>query len=312
MGYQERDYYREEGPSDPLGIGALSMTSKIIIVTVLVYLIDLFFGVERKELANGGERVIHHVTNFLALHADWWLRPWQIYQLLTSGFAHDPDDPKHILFNMLGFFFFGRLLEERWGGKGLLKYYLISIIFCGLVWSARHFFMLGDRDGSCIGASGGVTAVIILFCLQNPKANIQFMFIPMPAWLAGAIIVGIDLLGIDFTPDPHKPQTAFDAHLAGAAFAVAVWGLKINFARLTWLDAPGKWFKKIGSYFKSRPNLRVHTESANFSGRDEDEDLEIEGDRILAKISTHGDASLTSKERRTLEKYSRLMRERRK
>lgn len=312
MGYQERDYYREEGPSDPLGIGALSMTTKIIIVTVLAYLIDMFFGVVRVELPDGRESVVHHVMRFLALEAGWWVQPWKIYELLTHGFAHDPNDPKHILFNMIGLYFFGRYIEDRWGGKGLLKYYLISIIFCGLVWSARHFFIMGQPLMVCIGASGGVTAVIILFCLQNPKATILLMFVPMPAWVAGIVIVGINLLGVDFSPKPGEPQTAFDAHLAGAVFAVAVWGLKINFGRMTWLDAPGKWLKTIGGWFKSRPNLRVHTDSTHYSSDDEDDDLEMEGDRILAKISTQGDASLTAKERKTLEKYSRLMRERRK
>lgn len=312
MGYQERDYYREEGTSDPLGIGALSMTTKLIIVTVLVYLIDMFFGVERTVLP--GNRVIetHHIANFLALKANWFVKPWEIYGLLSHGFAHDPDDPRHILFNMIGFFCFARMLEDRWGGKALLRFYLAAIVFCGLVWSARHFF-LGDPRATCVGASGGVTACIILFCLQNPKATIFLMFVPMPAWIAGIVIVVINMLGVDFSSAPGKPQTAFDAHLAGAVFAVAIWGLKINFARMAWLDAPGSWFKKLGGYFKSRPNLRVHTDSAHYSsGGDEDEDLEMEGDRILAKISTQGDASLTAKERRTLEKYSRLMRERRK
>lgn len=300
MGYQERDYYREEGTSDPLGIGALSMTTKLIIITVLVYLIDMFFG--------GPD---HEVMQFLKLDVNWWRQPWQFYTFLSYGFAHDPNDPKHILFNMMGLFFLGRMLEERWGGKALLRYYLTAIVFCGLVWFARHSIM-GVPKMQLIGASGGVTACVILFCLQNPKATIGLMFVPMPAWVAGIIIVLLDLFGVDFTPDPNKPQTAFDVHLAGAAFAVAVWALKINFGRIPWLDAPGSWFKKLGSFFKSKPNLRVHTDSANYTNLDEDEELEIEGDRILAKISTHGDASLTAKERRTLEKYSRLMRERRK
>lgn len=301
MGYQERDYYREEGTGDPLGLGNLSMTTKIIIVTVLAYLIDIFFG-----------GPTHQVVQFLKLDADWWIKPWKAYGLLTYALAHDPNDPKHILFNMMSLFFLGRMLEERWGGKALLRYYVTAVVFCGLVWSVRHFFFMAPPRAPVIGASGGVTACVILFCLQNPKATIGLMFIPVPAWVAGVILVTMDLLGVDFTPDPNKPQTAYDVHLAGAAFAVAVWGLKLNFGRISWLDSPGSWSKKLGSFFKSRPNLRVHTDTANYADLDEDEELELEGDRILAKISTHGDASLTAKERRTLEKYSRLMRDRRK
>jgi membrane associated rhomboid family serine protease len=300
MGYQERDYYRDEGAGGPLGLSNLSMTTKLIAVTVLVYLADIFFG-----------GVTHSVIRFLSLEAGWWVQPWKVYELLTYGFAHDPLDPQHILFNMIGFFFFSRPIEERWGGKGLLRFYLAAIVFCGLIWSARHFFLEGQPLMQCVGASGGVTAVIILFCLQNPRATIFLMFVPMPAWAAGLIIVALNLLGVDFSPEPGRPQTAFDTHLAGAAFALAVWKLNINFGRMRWLDAPDSWIKKITDFFQGRPNLRVHTDSAYYGQEDDEEELEAEGDRILAKISTHGDGSLTPQERRTLERYSRLMRERR-
>jgi membrane associated rhomboid family serine protease len=300
MGYQERDYYREEGADDPLGLRALSMTTKIIIVTVIVFLADLFLG--------GSE---HRITEALLLHADWWRRPWEFYQLLTSGFVHDHQSIRHIVGNMIGLWMFGRMLEERWGGIGLLRYYLISIVFCSLVWSARHYFLLNEEHARCLGASGGVMACIILYCLLNPRATmLDKVLLPVPVWVIGAIYVTIDLLGIQFGNEPGKPKTAFDAHLAGAAFAVAVWALKINFGRNAWLDAPGRWLRPLTNWLKRRPSLRVHRESSQ--ELDELDALEIEGDRILAKISSDGDASLTAKERRTLEKYSRLMREKRK
>jgi membrane associated rhomboid family serine protease len=302
MGYQERDYYREEGTDDPLGIRSLSMTTKIIIATALVYLVDMFFGGDN-----------HAVTRQLGLHADWWINPWNFYQLLTHGFTHDWQNIQHILFNMLGLWFFGRMLEERWGGLGLLQYYLLSIVFCGLVWSGRHYFLMGDENGWCVGASGGVTAVIILFCLYYPQARVLLMFFPMPAWAAGLLIVLMNVAGIDFKPPVEgKPETAFDAHLAGAVFALAVWALKIDFSRWKLINIPGGWLRKVKGWFKSRPNLRVHTDAPYHDDHDEDDNLVIEGDRILAKISTQGDASLTAKERRTLEQYSRLMRDKRK
>ncbi len=299
MGYQERDYYREEGTDDPLGIRSLSMTTKIIIVTALVYLVDLFFGGE-----------LHTITGQLALRANWWLRPWYGYQLLSYGFAHDPYKINHILFNMVGLWFFGQMLEQRWGGRGLLKFYLVSIVFCGLFWSARHFFF-GVPTGPLVGASGGVTACIIMFCLLYPQARVFMLIFPMPAWVAGLIIIASNVAGIDFKPAENGgPRTAFDVHLAGAAFAAIVWGLKIDFGRWKWFNIPGgSWWRRIKGWFKSRPNLRVHSDVVD---PDDDDQLEAEGDRILAKISTQGDASLTAKERRTLEQYSRLMRDKRK
>jgi hypothetical protein len=43
---------------------------------------------------------------------------------------------------------------------------------------------------------------------------------------------------------------------------------------------------------------------------DEEEDLEVQADRLLAKIARQGEASLTSQERRILETYSRRIRDR--
>jgi membrane associated rhomboid family serine protease len=296
MGYQERDYYREDETPDPLGLRSLSMTAKIIIVTVIVYLANMFFGGDDNTL-----------TKALSLDADWWVKPLHAYQLLTYGFAHDWKRINHILFNMFGFWIFGRMLEDRWGGAGLLRYYLSSIVFAGLVWSGRHFF-LGIPTLGLIGASGGVTACIVLFCFFNPQARVFVMFFPMPAWAFGILIIGSDLAGVLFRPAALGTNTAFDAHLAGTVFAAAVWALGIDFGRMK-LGFSGGWWRKLKSLFKSKPNLRVHSEPAY---RDEDDDLEAEGDRILAKISTQGDASLTAKERRTLEQYSRMVRDKRK
>ena len=50
-------------------------------------------------------------------------RPWT---LVTYMFVHA--GPMHVIFNMLSLFFFGPVLEERWGGKEFLKFYLL----CGL------------------------------------------------------------------------------------------------------------------------------------------------------------------------------------
>ena len=45
------------------------------------------------------------------------------------------------------------------------------------------------------GASGGVTAVFILFVLYYPRQTVYFLgLLAMPAWVIGAIVIGLDLL----------------------------------------------------------------------------------------------------------------------
>ena len=57
--------------------------------------------------------------------------------------------------------------------------------------------------------------------------------------------------------------------------------------------------------FKSRPKLRVHNPDSA------DNKLKEQADQILAKINEHGEESLTSKERRILNKYSQKLRKNR-
>lgn len=57
-------------------------------------------------------------------------RPWQI---LTHMFMHA--DIGHLFGNMLGLFFFGRMLEMRWGGQRFLFFYLIT----GFAATVLHF-----------------------------------------------------------------------------------------------------------------------------------------------------------------------------
>jgi membrane associated rhomboid family serine protease len=54
-------------------------------------------------------------------------------QLLTYMFMHDAGSFSHILFNMFAVFIFGRVIEQVWGPKRFLLYYLITGIGAGLV-----------------------------------------------------------------------------------------------------------------------------------------------------------------------------------
>src|SRR5688572_12808375 len=76
------------------------------------------------------------------------------YQLFTTMFLHAPSVGNfiHILFNMFALYMFGRVLENVWGSKRFLIYYLA----CGVGASAAHLLMQHFMDGfaPAIGASG--------------------------------------------------------------------------------------------------------------------------------------------------------------
>lgn len=67
------------------------------------------------------------------------------YQLITYMFMHDMSSITHVFFNMFAVFMFGRVLEQVWGPKRFLIYYLITGVGAGLIqqlaWyiDMRHF-----------------------------------------------------------------------------------------------------------------------------------------------------------------------------
>jgi rhomboid-like protein len=99
------------------------VVKNIIIINVLFVLLQFVLGQKGIDLAD-----------YLALH--YWRSPnfgW--WQLFTHMFMHGSAfDIKltigHIFFNMFGLFMFGGVLEQLWGPKRFLLFYLI----CGCRW----------------------------------------------------------------------------------------------------------------------------------------------------------------------------------
>jgi membrane associated rhomboid family serine protease len=285
MGYQERDYYREQSESSYMS----SMVVKLIIINVVVFLADMFFG--------GSD---HRLMAALRLRSDALAHPTMWYQFLTAGFAHDPHNLWHIMGNMFGLYVFGRPLEERYGPREFLRYYLVALVSGTIIWGIRNYLM--GSSAVLSGASGGVTATIILFCLLFPKATLLLFFaIPIPAWLFGVFLVATDLFGHN---EPGSGvQTAFDVHLSGALFALAYWYFRWNFGRLPGLAQLSRLFASPKRWVTPGPSLKVHDPEEYY------DNLDAEADRLLEKVNREGLSSLNDKERRILEDYSRRTRQ---
>lgn len=60
---------------------------------------------------------------------------FRVYQFVTYMFLHDSSGFGHILLNMFALFMFGSVVENVWGGKRFLKFYLIT----GLGAAVAHY-----------------------------------------------------------------------------------------------------------------------------------------------------------------------------
>lgn len=298
MGLYDRDYYQQDRPSFTLG-GPRTVVGWLLLVNIVVWIVD-------RGLLQG------QISEYLALTDQTLYHPLQWYQFLTYGFLHALE-PRHIVYNMIGLFVFGRAVEEIYGSKEFLRLYLALIVFGGLVWACGEWasgavwgfnprVIAGDSTSGVVGASGAIVGLVVLYALHFPYQTILLFFVlPVPAWFVAVLYVTFDILGqvgllgqLSLSMGTDVSRTAYIVHLAGALLAFLYFRLGWNLGRLT----PGSW----GNWFRRRPKLRVHREDED---RDENESLGREVDRILAKISREGESSLTWSERRTLRNASR-------
>lgn len=148
------------------------------------------------------------------LFALWNIGPqFRPHQLVTHMFTHDPRGFFHILFNMLNLYMFGKMLENIWGPKRFLNFYLM----CGLGAAALHLLIqyLTNTTGLAIGASGAVMGVMVAFAYLFPNTPLYMMFFPFPIkakWLILGL-VAIDLFG---GLGVYSSGIAHFAHLGGA------------------------------------------------------------------------------------------------
>jgi membrane associated rhomboid family serine protease len=282
MGIYDRDYYRQEQRTIAWG-GPQSVVVFLVVLNAAVFVGDYLFSPEGQP---------HYVIRAMELHVGDLARPLMWWHFLSYAFAHQ--NFSHIVFNMLGLWFLGRAVEEFYGRREFLCIYLALAVLSGVCW-ALVGRLAHDPRGAVLGASGPVVGIVILFAANFPRMTVTLIPIPIPipAWVLGVIVVGSDVYRAIANT---QSQVAYTVHLSAAALAGAYFYSGWNFGRL------GTWF----SWKWPRPRTRLHIHRPN-----EESEMNDEVDRILQKISLEGEASLTRKERRTLEDASRQYQRRR-
>jgi len=171
-----------------------SMTQLLLLVTI---------GASLLGFASGGQAF----TAFALWPLGSGFAPWQLvtYALLHGGLLH-------LAFNMYGLWMFGSALEQVWGARRLLQYYLVSVLVAGLV-------QLMVASGSpmaypTVGASGGLFGLLLGYAMLFPQRRLMLLFppIPMPAWLFAVVFGALELtLGVT----GEASGIAHFAHLGG-------------------------------------------------------------------------------------------------
>jgi membrane associated rhomboid family serine protease len=194
----------------PQGFKMLPTVIKnLLIINVLFYLLTIV----------SGSTFDINLVKYLGLHYPL-SSDFGVWQLVTYMFMHDTNGFTHILFNMFALWMFGNTLENAWGSKRFLNYYLITGIGAGVIqiivaWirissveanlhadqialviqegaevlsRGMNYENIGMRDLNLIintptvGASGAVFGILLAFGMMFPNSIIYVYFaIPIKA-----------------------------------------------------------------------------------------------------------------------------------
>jgi membrane associated rhomboid family serine protease len=301
MGIYDREYYRRTGPRYLDALASTGSACKWLIgINIVVYVLQF------------ASREVHHpaglVTDLLILNPKDVLNG-EVWRLLTYAFLHDIRTWQHIVFNMLFLWWFGTDVETIYGTKEFLVYYLVSAFLGGLGYVALS---IADHNNiPCLGASGAVTAVMVLCACHFPRKMILLFFlIPIPIWIFVLFQVGRDAFAF---LSHEETGTAVTVHLAGAAFGFLYY--KTQWRLTSLLPSIRSWRAQ-----QRRPKLRVLRPEDDLPevvavgappALPPDEQLEAKVDAVLAKVARSGQASLTDSERQILLRASELYKRRR-
>ncbi|MFO0879440.1 MAG: rhomboid family intramembrane serine protease [Gemmataceae bacterium] len=309
MGIYDREYYRREGPGFLAGLAEQGQ--------VTIWLIGLNIACFLLQIMTTGAIDTEFGRGFRSAFTDWFVLSvpdvlqGQVWRLLTYAFLHDTASIWHILFNMLMLFWFGRQVEEALGSREYLVFYLLGAVLGGVAFTGATLLQL-HAAGRALGASGAVTAVLVLAACYNPRQVIYLFFIlPVPIWGFVVFSVAADALNL---MGRRETGIATSAHLAGAAFGFLYF--KLGWRLSSWGTDLSTWWKR-----RSQPRLRLYREeedaptpinvAAPAPRLLDDEHLEAQVDAILEKIQRVGMDGLSDSERQLLVRASEAIKRRR-
>ena len=185
------------------------VVKNLLIINVIIFVLTNVMGVINPD--------------FLALYypkSD----SFQPFQIVTHMFTHGSST--HLLFNMVGLYFFGPPLEQLWGSKRFLIFYFITAFGSLLLYLFTHYLELtyfnldpSYIDANVRGASGAVFGLLAGFAMKYPNQIISLIFPPI-SMKAKYFVLGYAAIELFLGVGRINTGIAHFAHLGGALFGV--------------------------------------------------------------------------------------------
>jgi membrane associated rhomboid family serine protease len=294
----------------------------LLITNVAVFLLQMFV---LNNLTVNGQNLSYIFYKYFALQpiitgnaqATPISGPFMPWQLVTYLFMHGGF--WHIFLNMFALWMFGMELENIWGSKKFLSYYMM----CGIGAGLSNLFLspvFTSVAVPTIGASGAIYGVLVAFGMMFPNRPIYIYFLfPIKAKYFVAVYMLIEILSVG-----SNTGIAHLAHLGGGVvgFVYIMLTDRYNISNIfRFPSSPGvpkqkKPTSSSSNVYKSKYYEKYNTGSesddvsdaeyyVNKDQKSDDKELQEKIDEILDKISKDGYKSLTDEEKRILFEASR-------
>jgi len=259
-----------------------NIAEKIIFINIAFFLLTFLFNTFSFLMEANGNFII----NWFALSPDFSSLIFKPWSLISYGFIHSGFF--HIAFNLIFLYYIGRIFLDFFTEKQFLTYYLFGIIFGGFIFMLSYNYLpaLKTQQAYLVGASAGVTAILVGIAARIPQYALRFQFIGNIKLKHIAIVfVVLDVIQI-----PNGNAGGHLAHLGGALIGFLLTNNYNQGSDIT------KWFENLFKTKKQKPFKTVYKNKA----RSKDKNPvahQKKIDAILDKISKSGYETLSKEEK---------------
>ena len=274
-----------------------SIVTRLIYINIGVFLLIKIIGL---LFYLGGQPF--KLENWLSVPSninDLILRPWTpiTYMFLHVGFLH-------LLFNILGLYWFGKMFLYQFEGRKLLSLYLLGGISGALLYVAAYniFPSFSSVYGLLLGASASIFAILVALAVYEPNREIYLVFV-------GAVkmkyVAGFYVLLSIISISASNPGGNL-AHLGGAAWG---WFYIYQLRRgKDWGAGLVRFIDKLAEGVKNRNKMKVTYKNPprdDYEYNRQKHEQQEEINHILDKIAKSGYESLTKREKEILFKQGK-------
>jgi membrane associated rhomboid family serine protease len=180
---------------------------RIVLACAAIYLLQVLLGTFSLDTKAAFSHYAGLVPYFVVHYG-------MIWQLVTYAFLHG--SVGHILVNMLMLWMFGSQLEQGWGPRKFIEFYLFCVVGAALLTIGVAYMGWTSATIPTVGASGGIYGVLIAFAMLYGNQEV-FMF-PLPFLMKAKYMVAIMVFLVIIATFQPQGGIANFAHLGGLLF----------------------------------------------------------------------------------------------